>query len=415
MVYPNRKPKSGISLLMVIIVAFLFSALSGYGKLTNYISAALVLIVLLYSLRAVPGHMTKGFCALTVYIAFYFLTSMLNVISVYYLIGTCILYTLITFGPYFVKIYLERERDGEQQTKLFKYATAIWFLIVLVSVVTYRGSEAGGRDFVRNHKGSLLGGGYGAAYASALLAVVCLNYLLSCKKELPGKVKVLLIVALVLSVAHVYFTMSTITIAAMVLGLSLCCFFFGRKDKKPNLGAIFFSVVLVLSCSFFLIYRASVGEWLIGLSASIESELFSDRLKEIGELLYASDESYHMGQRLYTLTVSWETFWTSPIFGVGYRYGNVYEVLYRRGVGVHSELLDSLAKHGLVGAIPYLYFYYDQLKDLLSRTSYKVAVPLLGTFMIMFIFNPFLSVQTIFMLCLYIPLMITELEKARLR
>lgn len=407
----TKKASYKVDFLFFVIAVFLATALSGYGQLTNYISAGLLLIIIPNSINIIPSKMTSSFLALFFFIIFYICTSIPNYSSLYYLIGTCIMYTLVTFGPFFIKIYIERKNNAALKKKLFVWLTFVWFVIVIVSIITYSASEEGGRDFANEHRGLFIGGGYSAAYASAMVSVICFYYLISCRESISKKIKLLLVAGVILSGIHVFYTMSTITIVAMLLGCVLSIFFRGKKTNKLKFGIILFTVLLAFVSLSFLLESESIGLWMMKTGSRIENDLLSERLSEVGRLLYANDESHHMGNRLYTLKVSWQTFISHPIIGVGYKYGNTYDLLYKNGVGVHSEFLDSFAKYGIVGSIPYLYFFYLQVKGLIEKSRYRITMPIVATFLIMFIFNPFLSVQTIFILCLYLPLLIELIEK----
>lgn len=400
-----------INALFLIIVAFLAAALSGYGQLTNILSAGLLVLILPICIIGIPEKISKAFWALIVFLVFFIVTSIPNYSSLYYLLGTCIMYTLITFAPFFIKIHVERKYDIGLKKKLFFFGTIIWFCIALISIKTYAGSAGGGRDFASDHRGLVLGGGYNAAYGSAILAVVCFYYLIAGKKGISKKVKALLFVGLILSAIHVFLTMSVITVVAMVLGCLISIFFRGKKTKRIHFGAIIFSIVLVSVTIFFLIHTESIGMWMMQTSLKIDNELISERFAEVGRFLYADNESYHIESRLYTLQVSWQTFLSHPVIGIGYKYGNTYDLLYQNGVGVHSELLDALAKYGIIGSIPYLYFFYHQIRSLVDKSLYRITIPVVVAFLIMFTFNPFLSVQTIFMLCLYLPILVELVEK----
>lgn len=405
----TKKTSFSISLLCCIVL-FLAASLSGYGRLTNYLSAGLLLLIVPNCISVVPSKMKNAFLALFFFIVFYICTSIPNYTSLYYLFGTCIVYTLVTFGPFFINIYVERKNDMALKKKLFVWVTIIWLCIVLISIITYSGSEEGGRDFASEHRGLVLGGGYGAAYASAIMSVICFIYLISRKRQMSKKVKICLFFGFIISALHVFYTMSTITIVAMLLGCLLSIFFCVPKTRKIHFGAIVFSIALIAACIFFIIDSESIGLWMIKASSRIENEMLSTRLSEVGRFLYADEESHHMGSRIYTLRVSWQTFLSNPFIGVGYKYGNTYSLLYQNGVGVHSEFLDSLAKFGIIGSVPYLYFFFSQIKNLVRKSLYRIGVPVFATFLIMFVFNPFLSVQTIFMLCLYLPLLVELVE-----
>ena len=49
-------------------------------------------------------------------------------------------------------------------------------------------------------------------------------------------------------------------------------------------------------------------------------------------------------------------FLENPIFGNGYKFGNVFNTDDDSGVGNHSSIMDSLSQYGIIGSIPYFLF-----------------------------------------------------------
>jgi O-antigen ligase len=119
-------------------------------------------------------------------------------------------------------------------------------------------------------------------------------------------------------------------------------------------------------------------------------KLLNRRFYRIGEKLYyfgsdAGGDNY-VDTRLGTIRESINTFLQYPLFGVGYKCGNVFSSLESFGVGTHSEAFDMLAQHGLVGASLFFAFLFSGLKKIYHTTQCKICIyPL----MIMLIFNPF--------------------------
>lgn len=406
----NIEKKRGrfiISASSMFFAIWLFSLVSGYGTITNLIAAVFSIV---YSLIAIsmPGN-KKTIIAFFLFYAFHVATSLFYISSVYYLLGTCIAYTFAVYSPIFVdKIRTVRNNEQSDLT-LFRISTFIWFLIVVISMYTYFNNPEGGRAYVSDHRGGLLGGGYSATYASAVLGIVLFNYFLSSDKKLKKK-RVFLLIGFILSAIHVIVTLSTLTLLGLLVGCILSIGFHGNKKNSVK-GYLFLGIV-ILGVIMFLINAGSVGNWLIQLSSKVNNAVYSKRLYEVGIYLSFGDETHHMGNRIYTLSTSWETFLKYPLFGMGYKYGNNYTLLYQNGIGVHSELLDSLAKYGVVGSLPLFYVLYQQIKRIIKSSSSSIGIPLVFALIVLFVFNPFISAQTMFMVFLYIPLLIERLENS---
>lgn len=395
-----------ISVSSVFFAIWLFSLVSGYGTITNLIAAILSIG---YSLIAfsMPGR-KKTIMAFLLFYAFHVATSFFYISSVYYLLGTCIAYTFAVYSPIFVNEIRKAKNNERSDLILFRVSTFIWFLIIAVSMYTYINNPEGGRAYVNDHRGGLLGGGYCAAYASAVLGVILFNYFLSSDKKLKKK-RVYLLIGFIMSVVHVIVTLSMITLLGLLVGCILSIVFHGKKRKNTIKGYLFL-VVVIIGVILFLTNAGAFGKWLIQLGNKVSNPIYSKRLYEVGDYLSTGTETHHMVNRFYTLSTSWETFLKNPLFGIGYKFGNNYTLLYQNGIGVHSELLDLLAKYGVVGSLPLLYVIIQQIKKIIKSSSLSIGIPLVFSLVVLFVFNPFISAQTMFMLFLYIPLLIERLE-----
>lgn len=396
----NEKPRIS-KLLLFLFACFFFFLLNGYGRTSNYISSFLMVPVLLVIASSTNRMLPKKVANFIFFYLFYCVTSVTNYSSIYYLISSCIIYNLLIFVPMFAGDYLVKF-DNHSKKRIFALLCLIWDFIALVSTITFFKSENGGRDFAADHTGDFLGGGYNAAFGSAILCVVLISYFFQYKSKLPNKG--LMILTFVLSVAHVISTQSTITIVAMLVGV-LLVFVYGRDSSKNIVKRRISTAFIVICAILFIINVSAIGSLLIKLSGQVSSELYSKRLFEVGKYLLSGDATWHMNARLVTLTNSINTFFQHPLLGIGYKYGNTYSLLAANGVGSHSELLDTFAQFGLIGGIPFILIFIYQIKELNKSSPVYVATPLFVSFALLFCFNPFLSAQSNFIIFTFLPLL----------
>lgn len=407
----NQKKYNNYGILTFFMFALFFFMLSGIGTITNLLFAFLSFSFFLFYFCKYGIPKKRRVIYFTLYYIIEVGFSFVNMQSLYYFFGTCVAYSFAIFIPLFIELFLEKKNNKKMNTKIFYIASVVWFLIAILATITFSSNPDGGRAFVNNHRGSIMGGGYSAAYGSVIVGTIFFNYFLSLTNK---KIKVFLLIGTILSIMHVFFTQSTITTAALICGLILSLMYHGDKKKK-SLITYFFLLIIVVLFFLLILYSDKIGEWLIVQGSNMKSSNYSERIIEIGRLLYNNDATHHVSNRLYTLTISLKTFAKNPIFGIAYKYGNDYTLLYQNGVGVHSELLDAFAKFGIVGGIPLVSLIVCQLKYINSISKNQIIIPLIIPILIMCFFNPFISAQTIFILFLYIPLTISFLEKTQLR
>ena len=145
-------------------------------------------------------------------------------------------------------------------------------------------------------------------------------------------------------------------IYAIALGLSLAYYAWQQKGYALVVGAI---VMCVLAAAFLI----SGSEILTWLAETINNKFISARLLEIRDLLFLEDRMMTGGLlgRAERYGASLQTFLTHPM-GVGPKYS--YKAL-QDGIGYHSQILDDLARYGVVAIVFYvMYFrgYYQLLR-----------------------------------------------------
>jgi len=409
----TRKIGTDYTMISVFpIIICVASAISGFGRGTNAVAAITGIIVLLLNSKIrIRGNIGKSIISFIIFYSVQFVHSTINIQSMYYYIMTNIVWSFLVFIPLFIENIIYNADSTVLSNKLLKWFAILWGILVIFSIYTFSKAEIGGREYAQNSRGLLLGGGYPVAYSSAILTVVLLHYILY--SSLNKKMKILLIGMVIVSVTHVFFTMSVITVFALIAGVITSFLFHGDKKHTRNKQIKSFIVIAILLglTIYGLMNIKQIGLWMINISGNISNDIFSYRIKELGMALFSNEETYHMGLRLNTLTSSISTFLQHPIFGVAYRVGNTYDLLNSVGVGTHSDILDSLAKFGIVGAIPLFLIYVYQIREIRSRSRMDLGTSLWVTILVLSGFNPFISIQTSFMLFIFVPLIIDKMEE----
>src|SRR5699024_10895880 len=126
-----------------------------------------------------------------------------------------------------------------------------------------------------------------------------------------------------------------------------------------------------------------------------DNTFVKDRFEDIGNFVGGSNNT---AQNLYNRTqkyqMSFDTFVDNPITGVG-----GYYYVDGVGVGYHSQILDDLARYGVLGLLFYIlffYYFYKYVKIQWFKSNFKsnFFVALL-TFLFISLLNPTFSSQSI--------------------
>ena len=104
---------------------------------------------------------------------------------------------------------------------------------------------------------------------------------------------------------------------------------------------------------------------------------------------FSGDEYNYVRSRAHLQLISWNTFCSYPIFGEGmYRFQ--FGVIPKNHVGGHSLVLDRLAKSGIIGFLPFVFFlnYLGKYYIVISKDRFDkrwLSIPTL--FIILFLFT----------------------------
>ncbi len=385
-----------IAFLNIAIVALMVSGIKG---IANYFSFACLLLMLWIGEKHSVLTIKQPIKCFVFFIIYYILTSMVNLDAEYFAIYTS--YHILAFSPVFVYIILSNI-DKKYSRFTLRWSILIWGFMTVYSIYFYLMNPMAARESAADtdmFSGELFGG-YFFAYGSAILCVYCFSLLFDARMKKNVKVRRGLLIAVILLIIAIFMTNSTITTFATILGI---CFtlVFGRILKRNDSEIkkiVKISIAFIAVFAGYLLLLVNIDNILSWLSERSDV-LFFKRLEELINGLFFDNTTTHYEKREDTLIASIQIFSESPIFGVGYRFGNVFSAGKDYGIGGHSELLDSLARYGMIGAIPLIGTYFYSIKDYCKR-----HLGVLLTFILLVVFNPFISYQSNLIIFLVIPL-----------
>jgi O-antigen ligase len=115
------------------------------------------------------------------------------------------------------------------------------------------------------------------------------------------------------------------------------------------------SLLTVVAGLLFLVFGADL---MLFVARNVNSEVLSIKARAAASLLPGGQhtkEGQFASDRISLYGISYKTFLEHPIMGVGAYYSVAgVDVGLEHGIGAHSDLLDNLARYGLIGAVLYL-------------------------------------------------------------
>ena len=387
-----------ICFLYCVIILLMISGIRG---IANYISFALLVIIMLMYFGRKGGKLSlanKTCVCITLFMVFYLLTSLLAFNAKFFIADYA--YYAIAFSPALLAYAIISENHKNAATTVLKVTLFLWTLMCIYSIVLYvinpKFARLAAAD--KSLTTGIIYGGYPFSIGSALLCVYIFGVIWGKRYAFSRKTNALLIICCAALLAVIILTESTTTTLCTIIGILASIFLNdrGRKTRYKILKIAFFCVVIFITFVLINSNLEAIYSWL----GYHSDQLFFYRLKEIVSAFFFDDQTRHFAKRTDTLSESFNTFLNNPIFGVGYKYGNVTSIgRAQYGIGNHSELFDSFAQFGIIGAIPFLMSYYCAVKSCASR-----YVGLIISLIMLMIFNPFFYFDSNLVVFLIIPL-----------
>lgn len=211
----------------------------------------------------------------------------------------------------------------------------------------------------------ITGGGYQTAYAVAVLTPVLLKTFSDRKYKLFTVVLIGIFFYTLLKCGY--------TIAILIFVAELLFLFYWKSEDAINTKVIkvllFLGIVLLM-----ILFKNLLGQFFINVVSPLFEGSFTERrMREFGELLIGNyDDQNGAVSRFELYGMSLGTFFENPFIGVSYKtlFSSSLEINHEgeRLLGMHSSLLDGLARMGLL-YIPYITFFIKALSRINKEVS----------------------------------------------
>lgn len=389
----------GMKLVIILNAIAAFFVLTGFHGVFNYIafSCMILSILTLFCVKHGRVYLDKSAVCFIFYMVFYVITSIPNGDLRY--LATYAAYNVLSFSPLLFFGILKHYGSRKHIKFCTKLMYFIWLLIGVITIIYYYKNPLAAREAAAhlNTPDGAVFGGYFYAFGSAILCVYFFTILI--KTDSRRQRIIILPVCIILACA-VYLTQSTLTTIAMCVGFAVALLFrFKCKDRYHELRLLFrLSILVIVICVAYYELGNHIADIINWLSRR-DGSLLEYRTSEVLAGVYLSQYSQHYLKRVNLIRDSFELFLKSPVIGHGYKYGNIFAQGTVLGIGNHSELMDALARYGLLGGIPLYGCYILGMKDYLKKYP-----GVLVTFALMFTVNPFASYQSHLAAFLLIPL-----------
>lgn len=403
----------GVSTFIFILYSLYY--ISGYSSpLHNYIIVGLFLLWNFFAViedkRAYNYAVgSRTFLWLFLFLIYYFFTSIIVADLVYTLeyviIYFCLYGTAIQYRYYYY-------RNSNKEILRIVQCLLLGFVIFSLSAISFyvvnpSAARVLASDFYA-FDSIAIGGGYSIAFGASILSVYLFELLIR-RKEIKMKRSIYFLFLLLILLFEILLikTESTTTLIANISGILvgvLNKFYNGKNGRKQNklivcVGVLIIFLIVVLNLN-------EIGSWIVDATVSGTDNVMLRRFNRIGlKLKYQGVQSgytNYVDERFGTITDSWRVFLQYPVFGIGYKFGNIFSLLSDYGVGGHSELVDILAQFGIVGFFLWAMLFKNSIKsqyNVFRCNGWKVPL------FIMLIFNPFKSFHGYVVIFFLIPML----------
>jgi hypothetical protein len=204
-------------------------------------------------------------------------------------------------------------------------------------------------------------------------------------------------------VVFVYFAGASITLMAMILALSLIPLLRIERGYPKILA----SCLVISIFSVFMLLIDPIGTYLYEISYGMSNQFYATRLQELAFFMRGISSDGSLTARMDDIVLSLNSFLSSPLFGKGLIY---HSDLYLTGIGMHSQIIDDLARHGLIGSsiLCAIYFKWYKSYYMMAKNRELKIVVISMTCSILFValFNMFSNHLYGLMIFLIIPVFI---------
>lgn len=286
---------------------------------------------------------------------------------------------LLSFAPLLLMLQIVHDIS-------FKYKKRIFWIVVILMVVNILDSIRISIlypyldvDSIRDYKdfvSTINLGGSSFFTCSMFFSSVCYMIFLNTKQRF---LRLSMLMCVLLTGFYLLFYASKASVVVYYF-LSLILIAFAKFTKKR----VYFFVILFISIfvivPFIEVYQDLIIRYIVSISPSAR---LSVRLVALidADSIYASTSSIDGREDFWMLSVrTWLSDVSNFLFGIGDHYTSDNPEM--TGIGQHSDLLDSLARYGLIGLILIYYIYKSSIKYLSSLFDKKVRLQVLTILLI---------------------------------
>lgn len=298
--------------------------------------------------------------------------------------------TLLILAPVVMYLYyVECKKDITHVSK------CLTLVIVLLSCYgAYMGylDDNLGRNITAGdtESGQIVFGGVAMASGAAVFAIYIINQIAS------KQIKLSLFVLLILVTQFALVITSGSTISTVLLMVFVLFAVVPASYKRVTMA------LLVISVLVLILMHDAIGRAIIDFGMGFANRTTSERFISLGSAIAygsGSADSAYFFDRIDRPLLSLSTFFSHPIFGVAYQYGNDWNRALAYGVGCHGEWADALARFGLF-AIVYFNIFKYAIKDVTFGIISKIWLYL---WIALGILNPVVSVYSSLIMFFILP------------
>ncbi|MGE4588692.1 MAG: hypothetical protein AB7E34_03865 [Acidaminococcaceae bacterium] len=291
------------------------------------------------------------------------------ILTIYFLIGNenfavgNLYLNILFFFPIFMFLFY----SDEGKRKYIKWLLAISIILVTITAISniiilidnpYASKALTGSlgDTFSRYKNTNL-----ATVSIVMPIVLLVPIMFSLSKKLISKeLRALMIISIIVNLIFIVKAGSSISLLILIIGFIFSRIMW-RKNSSFNPLFVIISIISILIGVFFI---EKIGVILIELSYFVENAMYSSRLQEIANIFLGIDSNGSLIARIEDTMHSVITFLYNPIFGKGLIYSLDIE---DTGIGMHSQIIDDLARFGFLGLMFNIGIYYLYVKKLFSN------------------------------------------------
>lgn len=211
-----------------------------------------------------------------------------------------------------------------------------------------------------------------------------------------------LLIALV-TIIFAYLAASSLALIALSIEIVMLLVF-KIKNGYNRLFLVMFIIGLLLLT---IIAREPLGQMLVSLSYDVDNYFYSQRIGEVGHAMMGISHEGSFSARMQDTYISIKSFMRSPLWGVGFYFS---QNINQTGIGMHSQIIDDLARYGLIGFGLLGYIYYSWIKNNFylakSREINRIVTSILIAIVFLALFNMFSNVVYGLLIFFVIPLFV---------